>query len=302
MVGRLLADEAGKSPGVFAARYGGEEFALLLSGRSLEAASLLADEIRRRIEESTIQYAGRKLTITMSVGSAERVAGEVPADFIARADEALYAAKEAGRNCVYLHERGMTRAFVTSSTVASLAPLAAELPATTDDALARSISRRIAEWRRGGAKLSLIVARLDNVAAADARGTAQHNQAIRQAGEFLKASLREMDQFSLMAGEIFGMLLPTAQMADAVRIAERMRAAAQQGCIDEQLAAEATLSFGVAEVLSEDDADSLILRARRALEAARRRGGNAVFVNDGVYSTRAQEVLDMAASEAIASA
>jgi hypothetical protein len=45
-----------------------------------------------------------------------------------------------------------------------------------------------------------------------------------------------------------------------------------------------TLSCGVAEVLTDDDGETLLLRARRALESARRRGGNATFVNDGVLS------------------
>jgi diguanylate cyclase (GGDEF)-like protein len=161
--------------------------------------------------------------------------------------------------------------------------------------LARSISRRIAEWRRGGAKSSLIVSRIDNLATLEAQGAAQRERALQQTSDFLRQALRGMDHMELLAGENFGILLPSAQLTDAVRTAERMRAAAEQGQLEVQSTADITLSFGVAEMMADDDEESLLLRARRALEAARRRGGNAVFVNDGVYSIRAQEVLDAVA-------
>lgn len=292
LVGRLLAEKAAEIPGAFAARYGGEELALLFSGQSLQSAAELGDEVRRLIEQATIHYAGRSLSVTVSMGAAERIAGEGPAEFIARTDAALYAAKKAGRNCLHLHERGETRAFEPENLAAGpQAPATEQFSKTDDRVLAKSITRRIAEWRRGGEKLSLIVARLDNLAALDAQGV---NRAIQQGCEFFKSSLREMDEFALLAGEIFGILLPTAQLADAVRIAERMRVTFPHNGLSAEPAADVTLSFGVAEVLPDDDGDSLILRARRALEAARRRGGNAVFVNDGVYSLRAQQVLDLA--------
>lgn len=290
MVGRLLAEKAAEIPDAFAARYGGEEFALLFSGQSLQPAAECGDEIRSLIEQAAIHYAGRSLTATVSVGAAERIAGEDTSDFIARTDEALYAAKKAGRNCLYLHTEGETRAFEPGLAAPQI-EASKESGNADDEALARSITRRIAQWRRGGPKLSLIVARLDNLAALDDQGV---ELAIQRGGEVLKSSLREMDQFALLAGEIFGMLLPTAQLADAVRIAERMRGAFHGGLRGE-LAADVTLSLGIAEVMPDDDCESLILRARRALEAARRRGGNAVFVNEGVYSLRAEEVLGVTA-------
>ncbi len=112
-------------------------------------------------------------------------------------------------------------------------------------------------------------------------------------GDLFKRTLREMDQVALINGEFFGMMLPTAQLCDAARIAERMRAEFQSGNLDESLGAHLTLSFGVSEITADDDGDSLLLRARRAMESARRRGGNAVYVNDGVYSTLATEILEV---------
>jgi len=79
------------------ARYGGEEFAVLLTGTSGDVASEVAERIRARVEAQ--QFAGRK--ITLSIGFAEFPAdGQTAEEVIANADEALYAAKRAGRNRV----------------------------------------------------------------------------------------------------------------------------------------------------------------------------------------------------------
>jgi diguanylate cyclase (GGDEF)-like protein len=203
-----------------------------------------------------------------------------------------------------VHEGKTIRKFVEPAVEEK--PAVRNSPHTVDldssDALVKAIGRRIAEWRRGGVKLSLVTARIDNLAALDAQGIRGRDRAMLHAGEYLKQELREMDQMALVAGEIFGMLLPTAALPDASRIAERMRSGVEQGALLEQLGGEVTISCGVAEVMADDDGETLVLRARRALEAARRRGGNAVYVNDGVYSKPAQDVLDLGRAKVAPSA
>jgi diguanylate cyclase len=296
MVGRVLAEGARENPGLFAARYGGEEFALLFSDLSLDAAAQLGDQIRREIGQTSVQYEGKTLVVSASAGVTAWQRDERLPGFISRADEALYAAKKAGRNRTCLHDDGRIRNLAPGTNN----PLAAEATELdSPEAMNRTINRRIAEWRRGGVVLSLIVARIDNLAALDAQGIRERERAMLQAGDLLKKTLREMDQIALMSGEILGMLLPAARIADAARIAERMRGAVDRGELDQSLGTRVTMSFGVAEVTADDDGDALVLRARRALEAARRRGGNAVYVNDGVYSTPAQDVLDVAAAKCV---
>lgn len=297
-VGRVLAEGTGEVQGAFAARYGGEEFALLFCDQSLAVATELGDQIRRRIEQSGVTFDGHQLTVTASAGAASWQPGEATASFIARADEALYAAKKSGRNCSYVHDQGSIRKFTVSAGASSdtNCPPAVALGMRTSGELAKSIHRRVAEWRRGGAKLSLIVGRLDNLDDLAAQGDAPRDHALRETGEFLKQMLGEIDEFALLGGEIFAILLPTSRLAEAVRIAERMRSVVLDGELDDRLGDHVTFSIGVAEVLDEDDGNSLLLRARRAMEAARRRGGNAVYVNDGVYSTQSEVVLDAAAS------
>lgn len=101
LVGRMLADNV-KGRDV-AARYGGEEFAILLPFTQLDQAHGLADSIRRGIgarklvKRSSGQELGR---VTISVGVAEYRPGEPLSGLVQRADDALYAAKHAGRDRV----------------------------------------------------------------------------------------------------------------------------------------------------------------------------------------------------------
>jgi diguanylate cyclase len=85
-----------------AARYGGEEFALLLPETPANGAREVADRVRSAISRGTIKRGGNEPVgnITISAGVAQYVSGEDPLSLIARADRALYASKQGGRNRV----------------------------------------------------------------------------------------------------------------------------------------------------------------------------------------------------------
>jgi len=306
MVGRVLAQSALSQRGLFVARYGGEEFAVLLSGHPLEDAAPACDCIRASIERSPVAFEGQTLKVTASAGVALIRPGENAAGFISRADEALYAAKRSGRNCACVQD-GDIRKIAGGPSVPAAPPASAPRKAAPaagsgqEDDLLTSTNRRIAEWRRGGSPLALVVARIDNLSAIEAKqGDEGKGKAMDLAGEFLKRSLRDMDQLNRVASEIFGMLLPNATLADAALTAERMRAGLQNGPFEKALGAAITVSFGIAEAATEDDGDSLLLRARRALESARRSGGNTVYVNDGVASKAGKDLIDLHAGQAVA--
>lgn len=82
-------------------RYGGEEFLILLPDTPLSGASRVADTLRREIEQHPIAWNGEAIAVTASFGVTGITPGELdPLAIMARADEALYRAKEDGRNCV----------------------------------------------------------------------------------------------------------------------------------------------------------------------------------------------------------
>jgi len=90
-------------------RYGGEEFAILLVDTDLEAGKYVAERLRVAVEERRFEVHGETHGVTASLGIAcsRNVEGELGCEqMIAAADAALYAAKDAGRDCTWLHDSG----------------------------------------------------------------------------------------------------------------------------------------------------------------------------------------------------
>jgi len=89
-----------------AARYGGEEFAVILYGLAPTFVNDMAERLRQNVQELPIpsvdagETAGRAVTISVGVGVAAPTAGRTPQGAVQLADEALYEAKQAGRNRV----------------------------------------------------------------------------------------------------------------------------------------------------------------------------------------------------------
>lgn len=84
----------------FCGRYGGEEFLVVLPETDLEAAKVFAERIRVCVEDSFFPDLKKKSKITVSIGLAEHRTTEDIEKTISRADEALYRAKNKGRNRV----------------------------------------------------------------------------------------------------------------------------------------------------------------------------------------------------------
>jgi diguanylate cyclase (GGDEF)-like protein len=87
--------------GDLVARYGGEEFSLVLRGAEESVAAEVAERVRQAVANTEVAVDGDDVSVTVSLG----VAQYKPADgtahgLLKRADEALYEAKNAGRNCV----------------------------------------------------------------------------------------------------------------------------------------------------------------------------------------------------------
>jgi diguanylate cyclase (GGDEF)-like protein/PAS domain S-box-containing protein len=94
---RLLRDHARVSD--VACRYGGEEFMLLLPHIALEDARARVEQLRQECADSAIAFGSFRMSVTVSIGLAAYPAhGLTARELIGRADEALYRAKNLGRN------------------------------------------------------------------------------------------------------------------------------------------------------------------------------------------------------------
>ena len=100
-VSSLITQHVGASG--ITARYGGEEFAIVIPDTDIATATLMVNKIRLKLAESRLRRKadGEPLgQITLSAGVAEFVSGEISDSLVHRADAALHAAKQNGRNKV----------------------------------------------------------------------------------------------------------------------------------------------------------------------------------------------------------
>lgn len=136
-------------------------------------------------------------------------------------------------------------------------------------------ARELQRSHRYGYPLSLIFIDLDHFKPInDERGHSTGDQVLRHTADILRRELRRSDFLCRWGGEEFLVLVPHADMAGALVIAEKLRIR-----IAEQVAVNGvgvTASLGVAELAEDDDLASLIRRADTALYDAKSRGRNRV--------------------------
>ena len=86
-----------------ATRFGGEEFAVMLPATDEMGAMTVTERVRMAVESLAIETSEATVRITVSLGLAVTCEGDDEASLLARADEALYASKQTGRNCSHFH-------------------------------------------------------------------------------------------------------------------------------------------------------------------------------------------------------
>lgn len=98
-IARIIVDSVRSHEDVVA-RYGGEEIAVILPQCTKEQAQSIAERIRRRVEMEKFYHdeSQKAVSVTISIGVTESLGGESAESVIQRADEALYEAKNNGRN------------------------------------------------------------------------------------------------------------------------------------------------------------------------------------------------------------
>lgn len=102
----VKACESALPQGALFARYGGEEFVLALKGHTLSEGETLADQIRRHVETQPLLINEKTISVTLSLGvaQAEKQENETLDELLNKADIALYAAKQHGRNQVRVYK------------------------------------------------------------------------------------------------------------------------------------------------------------------------------------------------------
>jgi len=83
-----------------AARYGGDEFAVILLNTALDGANVVAQRMVEAVASSPMIWNKDQIPLSISVGLSQYDADNTPEDITSRSDEALYAAKQAGKNTV----------------------------------------------------------------------------------------------------------------------------------------------------------------------------------------------------------
>ena len=137
------------------------------------------------------------------------------------------------------------------------------------------LAAEMADARETGRPLSLLMLDIDHFKSInDRHGHQAGDHVLIDISHRLQDSLPSTDMVARWGGEEFVVLLRGCHIADAVAIAEKIRARIADAEFDD--AGRATVSIGVAELTSDDDLDSWLARADEALYKAKRSGRNAV--------------------------
>lgn len=272
------------------ARYGGEEFAVIFSDTQIEAIETIADKARRLIGEAKYRFDGLELRVTASAGIAQFIPGETAPSLIGRADDALYASKEMGRDCAHFHDGtkvvplGQRPKEVQKTVVEKTAPVSYDIGISSPEVFSSDLKRRLSDSRSGGTPLCVLFVKIDDLAAIRQRHGEENCDAMLRALTLtLKASMREIDHAARFEGEALSMLLPGATLRGAVGVAERLRAAASRCELPTHYSQpQFTVSIGVAEAQDEEDEEQLIERVRDSLTVAHMHGQDCTYVHDGL--------------------
>lgn len=259
------------------ARYGGEEFAIICPATSAQDAVTLVERARCSIEALAVSFEEKTLNVTASFGLAEIGSDDSPQALLKRADEALYAAKDAGRNRGF-RNTGQENVPVTSegqgATPTTHGPkekvmtrLLDKLPNRTR--FIEELRRRIAAVERSNEPLSVLAIDLPGFGQIRADyGDAIALLTLDSLAQFLANSLREMDLLGRLDEGQFVMMLPSAK-ADEAEVVAKRAAKALAGCSvpmgDQSI--QLSTRMGVAQHRPEDSAASLVHRACQKMRA-----------------------------------
>ncbi|HVT29919.1 MAG TPA: diguanylate cyclase, partial [Lacipirellulaceae bacterium] len=273
----------------------------------------MAERIRSYLKDAQFSHGSRRLRLTASVGIAQLRPDELRDAVTDRAEQALLAAKQAGGNVCYRHD-GENCVPVSSAFHAKLERAAAETlslaslwrdaageradapgaePAQANDAganltgrslFANNLSRRLAEWKRGGASISVAILRVDQMDDLVRRFGEQGRTFLRQVlGRLLEATTRDMDERCEFEDGLFALLLPSTDESNALAVADRLCSQVRQCKVRMGRDLwDLTTSIGVAHCTVATRVMDIMLSAEAALRTAIENGGDQICVGQAV--------------------
>ncbi len=295
------------------ARFRSDTFAILLNQTTLHDALPIAERLRKEMQNAQFSHGSHSLHVTASVGIAQLQPEELRSAATDRAGEAVLAAKEAGGNVCYRHDgekcHPVSSAFQVKAEGAaaeslSLAALWRDSNAAANEAncpkvplasnadanltgrslFAANLSRRLAEWKRGGSAVSVAVLRVDQMDELIGRFGVQGQTFLRQVlGRLLEATTRDMDERCEFEDGLFALLLPGAEESSALAVAERLCSQVRQCKVrmGKDLW-DLSASIGVAHCSSAARVMDIMLSAESALRTAIEGGGDRVCMGQAM--------------------
>ena len=206
--------------------------------------AIAAERVRTAIEAMEVQFEGKQLKVTASVGLAEIGAGEDGVKLVRRADDAVYASKEAGRNCGHWHDgvdclpvKGERRQDGTVPPINRrtnkrlrrfpAGPVRARTCPT--GGVRRRIARRISESHRFGISLCVMHLRVKDYARLEnTYGQAVGQLLLDSVATFIRSTLRDMDLLGKYDRDEFVVMLPGSSENEAKQVGRRVKTAISQ--------------------------------------------------------------------------
>ena len=298
------------------ARFSGDMFALLLNQTTLHDALPIAERLRKAICEAQFSHGTNPLQVTASVGIAQLRPEEMREAITDRVSQAVAAANQAGGNLCFRHDgercHPVSSAFQAKSpqetedsvSLASLwrdstedaslcdsentatrtAESADEVELSGRSLFAANLSRRLAEWKRGGASVSVAVLRVDQIEALIARFGEKGQAFLRQVmGRLMEATTRDMDERCEFEDGLFALILPGTDEINALAVADRLCSQVRQCKVRTGNDLwNLTASIGIAHCTVAVRVMDIMLSAERAMLAVAERGGDAVRIGQAI--------------------
>ncbi len=260
------------------ARYGGEEIIMALPGSNPEQTAELAERIRKTVSDKPVEtHEGDRITVTISLGVTAANGNEAPDldSMIRAADEALYAAKEAGRDCVKVS--GSPARVVKDDSRFVFDSLTGLLNRAE---ILKALGALVSEAGSMKWPVGFILVDLDHFAGInDFYGPEVGDTILKEVGTRIRAIVRKNDPVGRFDGDAFLIGLANCDDAAAVRLAGRIKDAVSKSQIETPIArVPVTVSLGVTSTRRTGDSDTEAVAAalEEAVARAQQMGGNAV--------------------------